>query len=188
MEGLVADDERRPSLWTGEIRECHLDNDNRPAPIGRRRGHRHFSLPGIPQSLFRQPLPVEHLQVPLEKRLDERVRLAVVRHDDGLTSLPCAGQVPRHPILDLCNRGSTRPYTAAMLIGAVADIHRNFEALARAITRHPGVPFWICVGDVASRTGAYPEPAAALPHGPAAGAAGRQSSPGALRARGRSRR
>ena len=47
-------------------------------------------------------------------------------------------------------------------IGAVADIHGNFEALDRAIARHPDVPFWICVGDVASITGAYPTPAAPM--------------------------
>ena len=45
-----------------------------------------------------------------------------------------------------------------MLIGAVADIHGNFDALTRVMDRHPDVPVWICVGDVASRTGAYPEP------------------------------
>jgi Icc-related predicted phosphoesterase len=45
-----------------------------------------------------------------------------------------------------------------MTVGAVADIHGNFEALTRAMDRHPDVPFWICVGDVASRTGAYPSP------------------------------
>lgn len=44
-----------------------------------------------------------------------------------------------------------------MIIGAVADIHGNFDALTRAMERHPAVPFWICVGDLASRTGAYPE-------------------------------
>jgi Icc-related predicted phosphoesterase len=49
-----------------------------------------------------------------------------------------------------------------LTIGAVADIHGNFEALARAMERHRGVPYWICVGDVASRTGAYPAPAAPL--------------------------
>jgi len=49
-----------------------------------------------------------------------------------------------------------------MLIGAVADIHGNFEALARAMLRHSNVPTWICVGDLASRTGAYPEPPAPL--------------------------
>src|SRR5689334_5609236 len=31
-----------------------------------------------------------------------------------------------------------------------------------AIERHPDVPFWLCVGDVASRTGAYPQPSAPL--------------------------
>ena len=45
-----------------------------------------------------------------------------------------------------------------MIVGAVADIHGNFEALARAMERHPDVRDWICVGDLASRTGAYPEP------------------------------
>jgi hypothetical protein len=49
-----------------------------------------------------------------------------------------------------------------MLFGAVADIHGNFEAMAAAMRRHPDVPLWICVGDVASRTGAYPEPPAPL--------------------------
>jgi len=44
------------------------------------------------------------------------------------------------------------------LIGAVADIHGNFEALTAAMDRHPDVPIWLCVGDVASRTGAYPDP------------------------------
>ena len=32
--------------------------------------------------------------------------------------------------------------------------------MRRAIERHSEVPFWLCVGDVASRTGAYPEPPA----------------------------
>lgn len=49
-----------------------------------------------------------------------------------------------------------------MLIGAVADVHGNFDALAAAIRRHPEVSLWICVGDLASRTGAYPEPPAPL--------------------------
>jgi Icc-related predicted phosphoesterase len=49
-----------------------------------------------------------------------------------------------------------------MFIGAVADIHGNFDALARAMERHPDVPLWICVGDLASRTGAYPTPSAPL--------------------------
>jgi uncharacterized protein len=45
-----------------------------------------------------------------------------------------------------------------LVIGAVADIHGNFDALTRAMDRHPDVPLWICVGDVASRTGSYPAP------------------------------
>ena len=47
-----------------------------------------------------------------------------------------------------------------MLVGAFADIHGNFDAMRRAMERHPDVPFWLCVGDVASRSGAYPEPPA----------------------------
>jgi Icc-related predicted phosphoesterase len=49
-----------------------------------------------------------------------------------------------------------------MILGAVADIHGNFEALTRAMLQHPDVAHWICVGDLASRTGAYPEPPARL--------------------------
>jgi len=49
-----------------------------------------------------------------------------------------------------------------MLIGAVADIHGNFDAMHRAMARHAEVPFWICVGDLASRAGAYPAPPAPL--------------------------
>jgi Icc-related predicted phosphoesterase len=30
--------------------------------------------------------------------------------------------------------------------------------MRHAMERHPEVPFWLCVGDVASRNGAYPEP------------------------------
>ena len=40
-----------------------------------------------------------------------------------------------------------------MLIGAVADIHGNFDALYRAMARHDEVRLWMCVGDVASITG-----------------------------------
>jgi Icc-related predicted phosphoesterase len=44
----------------------------------------------------------------------------------------------------------------------VADIHGNFQALDRVLRRHPDVPFWLCVGDVGSVTGAYPVPVAPL--------------------------
>jgi len=46
--------------------------------------------------------------------------------------------------------------------GVIGDIHGNFEALDRILTRHPDIPFWLCVGDVASQSGAYPAPAAPL--------------------------
>lgn len=49
-----------------------------------------------------------------------------------------------------------------MTIGALADVHGNFEAMTRAMTRHAEVPFWLCVGDVASRAGLYPEPVAPM--------------------------
>ena len=49
-----------------------------------------------------------------------------------------------------------------MLIGAIADIHGNFDAMRRAMTRHADVPWWVCVGDVASSTSAYPDPPAPL--------------------------
>jgi Icc-related predicted phosphoesterase len=49
-----------------------------------------------------------------------------------------------------------------MVFGAIADIHGNFDAMHHAMERHPEVPFWLCVGDLASRAGAYPEPMAPL--------------------------
>ena len=54
------------------------------------------------------------------------------------------------------------PHARDMLIGAIADIHGNFEAMRQAMLRHADVPLWICVGDVASSTGAYPEPPSPL--------------------------
>jgi Icc-related predicted phosphoesterase len=44
--------------------------------------------------------------------------------------------------------------------GVLGDIHGNFAALVRVLERHPEIPFWLCVGDVASAGGAYPEPSA----------------------------
>lgn len=46
------------------------------------------------------------------------------------------------------------------MIGALADVHGNFDAMMRAMERHRDVPFWLCVGDIASRAGLYPEPIA----------------------------
>ena len=49
-----------------------------------------------------------------------------------------------------------------MLIGAVADVHGNFEALAAAMARHDDVRLWMCVGDLASGSGHYPSVPAPL--------------------------
>ena len=49
-----------------------------------------------------------------------------------------------------------------MTFGVLADVHGNFEAMQLVMERHPDVPFWLCVGDVASRAGEYPTPAVAL--------------------------
>jgi uncharacterized protein len=45
-----------------------------------------------------------------------------------------------------------------LIVGALADVHGNFDAMTRAMERHADVPFWLCVGDVASRAGEYPQP------------------------------
>lgn len=49
-----------------------------------------------------------------------------------------------------------------MQFGIIGDVHGNFEALARILARHPDIPFWLCVGDLASASGAYPAPPAPL--------------------------
>ena len=49
-----------------------------------------------------------------------------------------------------------------MRFGALADGHGNFDSMTAAMERHPEVPFWLCVGDLASRSGEYPEPPAPL--------------------------
>ena len=39
--------------------------------------------------------------------------------------------------------------------GALGDIHGDFPSAARIMERHPEVPFWLCVGDVADAEGRY---------------------------------
>jgi uncharacterized protein len=43
----------------------------------------------------------------------------------------------------------------AMTFGALGDIHGDFESARRVMARHPEVPFWLCVGDVADGEGRY---------------------------------
>ena len=49
-----------------------------------------------------------------------------------------------------------------MQFGAVGDLHGDFDALDRILTRHPDVAFWLCPGDLASDSGEYPRPRAPL--------------------------
>ncbi|MGH9308940.1 MAG: metallophosphoesterase family protein [Vicinamibacterales bacterium] len=42
-----------------------------------------------------------------------------------------------------------------VLFGALGDIHGDFEAARRIMTRHSEVPFWVCVGDLADGDGRY---------------------------------
>ncbi|HEY7292036.1 MAG TPA: metallophosphoesterase [Vicinamibacterales bacterium] len=49
-----------------------------------------------------------------------------------------------------------------MLIGALGDIHGAFDTVQTIMQRHPDVPFWVSVGDVASNDGEYFQPAAPL--------------------------
>jgi Icc-related predicted phosphoesterase len=41
------------------------------------------------------------------------------------------------------------------VIGALGDIHGAFDAARAIIARHPEVPFWLCVGDIADEQGRY---------------------------------
>jgi Icc-related predicted phosphoesterase len=40
-------------------------------------------------------------------------------------------------------------------IGALGDIHGAFAAARAIVRRHPEVPFWLCVGDIADEQGRY---------------------------------
>src|SRR5437763_11573559 len=49
-----------------------------------------------------------------------------------------------------------------MLIGALGDIHGAFETVDDIMQRHPDVPLWLSVGDVATNEGEYFTPRRAL--------------------------
>jgi calcineurin-like phosphoesterase family protein len=49
-----------------------------------------------------------------------------------------------------------------MLIGALGDIHGAFDTVHEIMARHPDVPLWVQVGDVASNDGEYFTPPAPL--------------------------
>jgi uncharacterized protein len=41
------------------------------------------------------------------------------------------------------------------MFGALGDIHGDFSSARAVMARHPEVPFWLCVGDVADNEGRY---------------------------------
>jgi hypothetical protein len=47
-----------------------------------------------------------------------------------------------------------------LTFGVLGDIHGAFDAARTIVRRHPEVPFWLCVGDIAGDAGRY-EPLAA---------------------------
>src|SRR3954452_5118957 len=49
-----------------------------------------------------------------------------------------------------------------MQIGALGDIHGEFDTVHLIMQRHADVPLWVCVGDVASNDGDYFTPMAPL--------------------------
>ena len=49
-----------------------------------------------------------------------------------------------------------------MQIGALGDIHGAFDTVQDIMARHPDVPLWVQVGDVASNDGEYFTPVAPL--------------------------
>ena len=51
----------------------------------------------------------------------------------------------------------------ATCFGALGDIHGDFASARAVIERHPDVPFWLCVGDLADDQGRY-EPLPAPVH------------------------
>jgi Icc-related predicted phosphoesterase len=42
-----------------------------------------------------------------------------------------------------------------MFCGVLGDIHGAFDVARRIVARHPDVPFWLCVGDLATDAGRY---------------------------------
>lgn len=40
-------------------------------------------------------------------------------------------------------------------LGALGDVHGAFDAARAIIARHPDIPFWLCVGDLADEHGRY---------------------------------
>jgi uncharacterized protein len=50
---------------------------------------------------------------------------------------------------------STFDVRSSKFLGALGDIHGDFASARRIMERHPEVPFWLCVGDLATADGRY---------------------------------
>jgi predicted phosphodiesterase len=50
---------------------------------------------------------------------------------------------------------STFDVRSSTFLGALGDIHGDFSSARRIMDRHPEVPFWLCIGDVATDDGRY---------------------------------
>ena len=55
----------------------------------------------------------------------------------------------------ICSSRRPRPQMRQWMFGALGDIHGDFASVRRIMQRHPDVPFWLCVGDVADAGGGY---------------------------------
>jgi predicted phosphodiesterase len=42
-----------------------------------------------------------------------------------------------------------------LIVGVLGDVHGEFDAARRVTSRHPDIPFWLSVGDIASADGRY---------------------------------
>ena len=42
-----------------------------------------------------------------------------------------------------------------ILVGALGDIHGAFDVARQIVAKHPEIPFWLCVGDLATDDGRY---------------------------------
>ena len=42
-----------------------------------------------------------------------------------------------------------------MRVGALGDVHGDFDSVHRIMAGHPEVPFWVCIGDLADANGGY---------------------------------
>ena len=104
MKRLGADDERRPPIRPGEIGVGGTSTTTTCPRLQVVVEGVIFPGPGFTQSCVRQLLPIERLEIALGDRLNQRLRLSVVRDDNRLAPSPGAGEIPEELIVDLGHR------------------------------------------------------------------------------------